>query len=46
MRIYIATWEKDPHTSLNPYVCSLTDEVKKKHQDVIFEFGKELLWER
>ena len=44
MKVYISTFEDDPHQSPNPYVYTLMDSISNNHADVVFETRKKTFW--
>lgn len=44
MKVYLSTFENDPHESPNPYVYTLMDSILEEHEDVVFETIKSVFW--
>lgn len=44
MKVYLSTFENDPHDSPNPFVYTLIDGICKEHDDVSFESNKKVFW--
>lgn len=44
MKVYISTFEDDPHQSPNPYVYTLMDSMLEEHDDVQIETHKDVFW--
>lgn len=44
MKVYISTFEDDPHQSPNPYVYTLMDSILEAHNDIQFVTHKDVFW--
>ena len=44
MKVYLSTFESDPHLSPNPFVYTLMDSMLEEHDDVQIETHKDVFW--